>query len=96
MSLSFFCCCCTGLQPISTSGRAVCAAECATIGTNCTINGLISAGSCAIAAVMATKQNTQVSAVKSQTLVAQSKLNSSTMLIIVVIAVILFVVMGKK
>jgi hypothetical protein len=79
------CCCWNGTQPVSSSGAAVNAAQCATVGSGCTINALIGAGTKALCAVLAAKTKVAVTAVKAQARVATG---ASSMVIWIVVGVI--------
>ncbi len=91
------CCCCQGsCQPVSASGAAVCAANDATVGTIDTINSLIVNGSNTLNAVLAGKQRQQQLAVKAQTQIAESKIHAVALVMIAIIAVVGFLVFGRK
>jgi hypothetical protein len=91
------CCCCHGpCQPVSSSGPAVDAAGNATTGTNDTINSLIVNGSntltAAVKGIVATKQQ----AVKAQSQIATSSIWAGALVLIGIVAVIGFVIWGRK
>lgn len=91
------CCCCHGsCQPVSSSGAAVCAANCATVGTNDTINSLITNGTGVLTAVVKAKQSQGQLAVKAQTQIAQSSIHAVVLVIIAIVAVVGFVKVGMK
>lgn len=88
--------CCAG-QPVTSSGLAICAAECATVGTPDTINGLVSSGFGALTAILTRKQQASVAktAVKAQAQVATAQSSMWTWIGIAVVAVIAFIVFAK-
>jgi hypothetical protein len=90
------CCDCQGsCQPVSSSQPAICAANCATVGTGDTINSLITNGSQTLTAVLAGKQKQQQLAVKAQTQIAQSQIHAVALVAIAVIAILGFLFFGR-
>ena len=84
---------CSAGQPVTSSGLAICSAECATVGTPDTINGIVSSGFGALTAILNRRQQTQVAktAVKAQAQVATAQSSMWTWALIALVAVIAFV-----
>lgn len=91
------CCCEQGsCQPVSASGKAVCAANDATVGTNDTINGLIVNGSHLLTAVACDVTQTKKTAVNAQTQIAKSSIYAGALVIIGILAIVGFLWAGRK
>lgn len=91
------CCCCHGCkQPVASSGSAVDAATCATTGTNDTANALITQGGSIIGTVVKEVGASQQLAVKAQTQVATTSIQATTLVIIVIAAIIAFYLAAKN
>lgn len=91
------CCCCHGsCQPVSASQKAVCAANCATVGTNDTINALITNGSHVLTAVAGDVTSAKKTAVNAQTQIATSSIYAGALVIIGILAIVGFLYFGKK
>lgn len=96
----FVTCCqlnCFSGQPVVTSGQAVCAAECATVGTPDTINSIVSAGFGSLNAFFNRKAQTCLAktAVKAQAQVATAKSSMWAWVAIAAIAIFAFVGFAK-
>jgi hypothetical protein len=89
--------CCHG-QPVVTSGPAVCAAECATVGTPDTINALISGGFGALNAFLGRKcqqASLAKTAVRAQAQVATAKSAMWMWIGIAALAIVAFIGFSK-
>ncbi len=82
-------------QPVSSSQAAVDAAQCATTGTNDTVNALIVHGSDTLAAVAGQVAATKQQAIRAQTQFAQTSVWASTLVIVAIIAGIAFVYFAR-
>lgn len=76
------------MQPVSSSGAAIDAANCATVGSSCTINALIGAGLKGLCAVLSSKTQVAVTSVKAQARVATAASRTVIWIIVGVIAVL--------
>jgi hypothetical protein len=91
------CCCCHGsCHPVSTSQKAICAAHCATVGTNDTINALIVNGSHVLTAIGCDVTQAKKTAVNAQTQIAQSTIYAGALLVLGILAVVAFLWAGRK
>lgn len=91
------CCCDHGsCQPVSASGKAVCSASDATVGTNDTINALIVNGSNALTAVDNNLTELKKTAVNAQTQIATSSIYATALVIIGILAIVGFLWFGRK
>jgi len=90
------CCCSQGSgHPVSSSGPAICAANCATVGTGDTINALIVNGEKTLSAIFAQKEQQQQLAVKAQTQIATSQIHAVALVFIAIAAIIGFFLFGR-
>lgn len=97
----FVTCCtynCSMGQPVTTSGPAVCAAECATIGTPDTISALVSSGLCALTAAVASckPKAPAKTAVKAQAQAGSTTNSTITWVLIGLAALAAFFLLGKQ
>lgn len=91
------CCCDHGsCQPVSASGKAVCAASDATVGTCDTINSLIVNGSKALTALDNNMTQLKKTAVNAQTQIATSSIYAGALVILGILAIVGFLFFGSR
>lgn len=91
------CCCCQGSDhPVTASGPAICTANCATVGTNDTINSLISHGSQTLNAIFLQRDKQQQLAVRAQTQISQSMIHAVALVFIAIAALAGFWYFGRS